>query len=119
MSETPTPPDDLIDLKARWYAASETSRRIGKEPPAGARERLDLVQPPVHVAAPVEHWLTYMSEDQQQRLAQARAEVMRIVLELADHPWLRSLPFGTRMDAEAVVNRLARERYEQQALAAA
>jgi hypothetical protein len=119
MPETHTPPDDLIDLKARWYAASETSRRIGKEPPAGARERLNLVQPPVHVAAPVEHWLTYMSEDQQQRLAQARAEVMRLVLELADHPWWKTLPPDATGPGRIEVNRLARERYERQALAAA
>lgn len=118
MPETPTPPDDLIDLKTRWYAASALSASIAAEPNCGDEVLLHL-RAPAHAPGPIEKWLTMQSADQRARHGEARDEVMRLVLELSDHPWWKTLPFGTRLDAEIVVNRRAREQFEQQALAAA
>jgi hypothetical protein len=68
---------------------------------------------------PIEKWLTMQSADQRARHDEARAEVMRLVLELADHPWWKTLPPDAKGPGRIEVNRLARERFEQQALAVA
>lgn len=112
------PPADLVQLKADWYAAQALSARIAAEPNNGDEVLLQL-RAPAHAPGPIEKWLTMQSADQRTRHEEARAEVMRLTLALADHPWWKTLKFGTRLDAEVVVNRLALERYKQQALAAA
>lgn len=110
-----TPPEDLVRLKADWYAASALSAAIAAEPNCGDEILLQL-RAPAHAPGPVEKWLTLQSADQRERHQAARAEVMRLVLALADHPWWKT-PEGASPGAKATVNRLARELH-QRALAA-
>lgn len=104
------PPADLIELKAAWFAAEALSASIAAEENSGDEVLLQL-QAPAHAPGPVEKWLTMQSADQRTRHGEARAEVMRLTLALADHPWWGTLPFGTRLDAEIVVRRAALEQF--------
>jgi hypothetical protein len=105
------PPADLVRLKTDWYAAQALSNQIAAEPNNGDEVLLHL-QAPAHAPGPVEKWLTMQSTDQRTRHEEARAEVMRLTLALADHPWWKTLKFGTKLDAETVVNRLALKQFE-------
>jgi len=123
MPETPTPPDDLIDLKARWFAAQAEHKRACDEENAGP-EITTPVRESVYAVSPVEKWVRKLplrepTAEQLERRAKAYDRLMQLTLELADHEWLAKLQFGTRLDAEAHVNRLAFKRYEEQALATA
>lgn len=123
MPETPTPPDDLIDLKARWYAAQADHKRVCAEGNAGPKITTP-VRESVYAVSPVEKWVQknppkFPTAEQLGRRAKSYDKLMKLTLELADNEWLSELPVGTRLAAQAVVDRLARERFEQQALAAA
>ena len=111
---TITPPADLVELKADWLAAEALSARIAAEDPAGEETELHLQPKPhlAHVPSAAENWLTLQSEDQRARHDAARAELMRLTLAIADHPWWGTLPFGTRLDAEIAVRRAAQGLYD-------
>lgn len=111
---TITPPADLVELKADWFAAEALSARIAAEKPAGEKTRLHLQPKPhqVHEPSAAENWLLLQSEDQRARHEAARAELMRLTLAIADHPWWATLPFGSRLNGEIAVRRAAKALYD-------
>lgn len=106
------PPADLIDLKARWYAADAEVKRISAEAPAG-----DLEIPIAPRSGTEEpRTVRQISEEQADRLWTARVKLQQITMEIFRHPWKRTQydPDGGKSvhDAEQELNRLARARYE-------
>lgn len=100
-----TPPDDLIDLKTRWYAAREHAEQIAAEAPEGDDE---ITVKPRH-AGEQERTIRLFSDEQSRRLAAARAEVQRLTLELFRHPWKARQE--DRHAAQEAVDRLALVRH--------
>lgn len=86
------PPDDLVALKAAWYAARARAEQLASvEPdgdqtiarwaPANAKPE-DAPPPPIRL----------FSEEQSIALNTARAEEVELALRLARHPWRREQP---------------------------
>lgn len=86
------PPDDLVALKAAWYAARaraeqlaavepEGDQTIPRRPPLNAQPD-DAPRPPIRL----------LSEEQSIVLNTARAEEVELALRLARHPWKREQP---------------------------
>lgn len=111
---TITPPADLVELKADWFAAESASARIAAEEPGGERMELHLRPRPhqAHEPDAAENWLVLQSEDQRARHDAARAELMRLTLAIARHPWWREVAPGTRFEAETAVRRAAQALYD-------
>jgi hypothetical protein len=108
------PPDDLIDLKARWYAARALAEQIAAEEPdplpedeAARTARTVTIKP--QTAAETERQIIVFSDEQNARLNAARAEANRLALELHRHPWKRAQ--GDVHAAEKALNEAARERF--------
>lgn len=99
MPEAPIiPPEDLVALKADWYAAREHADQIAREKPEGEL---------LHLPGAIERWL--LSEDQGNRLGAAREEVRRLTLEIYRHDWKRNPP-ADRGAAEKALNEAAKAR---------
>lgn len=101
-----TPPEDLVDLKTRWYAAKALADRIAAEEPAGDQEI--TIRP--RTAAEEPRSIRLFSDDQNDRLNQARAELQRLTLEIYRYPWKQQQ--DDRHAAEKALNAVALERYE-------
>ena len=86
------PPDDLVALKAAWYAARAHAGHLASVEPEG-----DQTIPrtaPAHMKAedaPLPP-IRLFSEDQSIALKTARAEELELALRLARHPWKRQQP---------------------------
>jgi hypothetical protein len=89
------PPEDLIALKARWYALKAECDRIAAQEPAG-----DFLRGSYEVRG--------FSDEQQAMLEAARARLRELTLEVARHPWKGTQP--NRNAAEQELNRVARAR---------
>ena len=86
------PPDDLVALKAAWYAArARVEQLAGVEPEgettiprwtAATHKPDDVPRPPIRL----------LSEEQSIALNTARAEELELVMRLARHPWKREQP---------------------------
>lgn len=101
-----TPPEDLVDLKTRWYAAQALADRIAAEEPAGDEEI--TIRP--RTAAEETRSIRLFSDEQNARLNQARAELQRLTMDIHHHPWKSQQ--DDRHEAEKALNTLALERYE-------
>ncbi|HTJ66683.1 MAG TPA: hypothetical protein VL551_04065 [Actinospica sp.] len=83
------PPEDLVALKAAWYAARAHATRLATVEPEGDqtiprtapanRKPEDAPLPPIRLH----------SEEQSIALKTARAEELEFALRLARHPWKR------------------------------
>lgn len=100
------PPEDLIDLKARWYAAKAAADRIAAEDPAGEEE---VEVKPRHAGEEV-RTIRLFSDEQNERLNAARAELQRLTMAIHHHPWKTQQ--DDRHEAEKALNAVALERYE-------
>ena len=86
------PPDDLVALKAAWYAARARVERLAAVEPEGdqtiprwtpaSRHPEDAPLPPIRL----------FSEAQSIALNTARAEEVELALQLARHPWRTEQP---------------------------
>lgn len=106
------PPEDLIDLKTRWYAAQALAAQIAAEEPAG--EEI-TVRPPTGAGLVVPDGqavktIRLFSDEQNGRLSAARNALRDLTMEIFRHPWKQQQP--DRHEAEKALNALALERYE-------
>jgi hypothetical protein len=86
------PPDDLIALKAAWYAARDRAEQLAAVEPEGeqsiprpaptSKKPEDAPLPPIRL----------FSEEQSIALNTARAEEVELALRLARHPWRAEQP---------------------------
>jgi hypothetical protein len=111
-----TPPADLIQLKADWYAARALADQIANEPAApineddeADRQSRTVTINPRH-AGEQPHDILLPTAEQMARLNEARDKVQRITLEIFRHPWKQQQP--DRHKAEKELNRVALERYQ-------
>lgn len=110
------PPDDLINLKVRWYAAQALCDRIAKEPatpvdpndPTDGEDRQIIIQP--RTAAEEPRTILLPTDEQRARLNKARAVLNELTLEIHEHGW--KYQQDNRHKAENELNRIALERYE-------
>jgi len=100
VNDAVSPPEDLIELKARWYALKAECDRIASEPPEGDYLRGS-------------YELRRFSDEQNARLEAARARLRGLTLEVARHPWKARQP--NRTGAEQALNAAARARIEHAA----
>lgn len=98
------PPEVLVALKTAWYAARDRVHQVSCEQPAGE----ELTVPGLSKDAPPRA-VRLFSDEQRARLEAARAEEVRLALELARHPWKQAQP--DRHAAERMLNDLARTRW--------
>lgn len=103
-----TPPEDLIDLKAQWLAAQALAYKIADEEPQGQEE----IHIPARHAADQPRTVRLFSDEQNDRLNAARAEVQRLTLEIFRHPWKKNPPAGQRQEAEQALNEAAEQRWK-------
>lgn len=92
-----SPPEDLVELKARWYVLKALCDRIAAEEPAG-----DFVRGSYDVRR--------FSDEQNGRLEAARAQLRELTLVVARHPWKARQP--DRNAAERTLNEAAHARME-------
>lgn len=97
MDDGISPPEDLVELKARWYVLKALCDRIAAEEPAG-----DFVRGSYDVRR--------FSDEQNGRLDAARAQLRELTLVIARHPWRSQQP--DRNAAEQALNRAAHHRVE-------
>lgn len=107
------PPEDLINLKTRWYAADALARQIAAEEPAGDEEI--TVRPPTGVGLVVPDGqdvktIRLFSDEQNERLNRARTELRQLTMDIHHHSWKQQQP--DRHEAEKALNAVALERYE-------
>jgi hypothetical protein len=95
-----SPPEDLIELKARWYALKAESDLIAAEEPSG-----DFLRGSYQVRR--------FSDEQNARLEAARARLRELTLEIARHPWKGRQP--DRNAAERALTLAARARADRAA----
>ncbi|HEX4789702.1 MAG TPA: hypothetical protein VH372_14630, partial [Actinospica sp.] len=100
MDEALAPPEDLIELKARWYALKAECDRIAAQEPAG-----DFLRGSYQARG--------FSEEQSARLEEARARLRELTIEVARHPWKGRQP--DRNTAERTLNEAARLRADRAA----
>jgi hypothetical protein len=100
MDDAAAPPDDLVELKARWYELKDVCDRIATEEPAGD-----------YLKGSYETRL--FSDEQNDRLAAARASLRELTLEIAHHPWKARQ--SDRHAAERVLNETAHRRAAEHA----
>lgn len=101
-----TPPEDLVDLKARWYAAKAAADRIAAEEPAGD----DEIEIRPRTASEQSYTIRMFSDEQNARLNAARAELQRLTMDIYHHPWKQQQ--DDRHEAEKALNAVALERYQ-------
>jgi hypothetical protein len=86
------PPDDLVALKAAWYAARARTEHLAGLEPEGDQTIPRLVranaQPHDEPLPPIR----LFSEEQSIALNTARAEELELVMRLARHPWKAAQP---------------------------
>ena len=105
------PPDDLIAIKAAWYAAHERAQRLSKAEPEG-EDTIPRIPLPGSPDTPIR----LFSAEQSAALNAARAERLELTLRLFRHPWKAAQP--DPHEAEKVLNETAHAlwlRTEQQA----
>lgn len=90
-----SPPEDLVELKARWYVLKAVCDDIAAEEPAG-----DFLRGSYETRR--------FSEEQNARLDAARARLRELTLVIARHPWKAAQP--NRNAAEQALNEAARSR---------
>jgi hypothetical protein len=76
------PPDDLVALKAAWYAADARAMQLATVEPEGD-QTIARVPLPGRPDTPIR----LFSEEQSAALDAARAERLELTLRLARHPW--------------------------------
>ena len=79
------PPDDLVALKAAWYAADERAHQLSEVEPEG-KETIPRNPLPGKSDTPIR----LLSEQQSIALNGARAERLELTLRLFRHPWKSS-----------------------------
>lgn len=94
------PPDDLIAIKAAWYAADERAQRLSKAEPEG-EETIPRIPLPGAPDTPIR----LFSPEQTTALNAARAERLELTLRLFRHPWKSAQP--DPHEAEKVLNETA------------
>jgi hypothetical protein len=92
-----SPPEDLVELKMRWYVLKAECDRIAAEPPEGDYLRGS-------------YEMRRFSDEQNARLDAARARLRGLTLEVARHPWKARQE--NRNAAEQALNAAARARLE-------
>jgi hypothetical protein len=95
VDEALAPPEDLIELKARWYALKAECDRIAAQEPTG-----DFLRGSYEVRG--------LSAEQSALLEAARARLRELTIEVARHPWKGRQP--DRNAAERALNQAARSR---------
>jgi len=81
------PPDDLVALKAAWYAANARTEQLAAVEPAG-----DQTVPRIPLPGRPESPIRMLSEEQSIALSTARAEQLELTLRLFRHPWKAEQP---------------------------
>lgn len=76
------PPNDLVALKAAWYAADARAQQLAAVEPEG-----DQTVPRIPLPGRPETPIRLFSEEQSAALNAARAERLELTLRLARHPW--------------------------------
>jgi hypothetical protein len=87
-------PDDLVALKAAWYAARERVHQLSTVEPAG-EGTVPRPSPPKRPGEPDPEPsppFRLLSEEQSIALNSARAEEVELALRLSRHPWKRAQP---------------------------
>jgi len=118
---TITPPADLVELRVAWLAAEAAHKRACDETNAGP-EITTAVRESAYAVSAAEKWVRttyYPTEGQLERRAETYSQLLGATRAVRDHAWWDTLEPGTKGAAEIEVRRLARERFEQQVLAAA
>jgi len=100
MNDAAAPPDDLVELKARWYELKDLCDRIAAEEPVGE-----------YLKGSYETRL--FSDEQNARLTAARAQLRDLTLEIAHHPWKAHQ--SDRHAAERLLNEAAHRRAAEHA----
>lgn len=108
------PPEDLVDLKARWYAAKAAADRIAAEEPAEPVDEQDrdarTITAAPRSAAEQPKTILIPTEEQMARLNAARAEVTELTMAVHRHPWKREQ--DDVHEAEKALNAIALKRYQ-------
>lgn len=88
------PPDDLVAIKAAWYAARERVHRLSTLEPEGDHTvpRAAPARRPGQSEPEPFPPIRLYSEEQSIALNTARAEEVELVLRLHRHPWKKSQP---------------------------
>jgi hypothetical protein len=76
------PPNDLVALKAAWYAASARTEQLAAIEPAG-----DQTVPRIPLPGRPDTPIRLLYEEQSIALNTARAEQLELTLRLFRHPW--------------------------------
>lgn len=76
------PPDDLLALKAAWYAADARAAQLAAAEPEGD-QTIARVPLPGRPETPIR----LFSDEQSAALNAARAERLELTLKIARHPW--------------------------------
>lgn len=98
MDESVSPPEELVELKARWYVLKAQCDRIAGEEPAG-----DFLRGSYQTRG--------FSKDQSERLEAARTQLRDLTLVIARHPWRARQ--SDRNAAEKALNEAARARADE------
>jgi hypothetical protein len=94
------PPDDLVALKAAWYAADARAQQLAAVEPEGD-QTIMRVPLPGRPDTPIR----LFSQEQSAALNAARTERLELTLRLARHPWKAEQP--ERHAAEKALNEAA------------
>jgi hypothetical protein len=81
------PPDDLVALKAAWYAADALAGRLARAEPEG-----DQTVARVPLPGRPDTSIRLFSEEQSAALNAARAEQLELTLRIHRHPWKAEQP---------------------------
>jgi hypothetical protein len=81
------PPDDLVALKAAWYAARARAEQLAAVEPAGDQWIPRPVSANRKPDDPPLLPIRLFSQEQSIALNTARAEELELVMRLARHPW--------------------------------
>ena len=81
------PPDDLVALKAAWYAAGARAEQLAALEPEGD-QTIARVPLPGRPETPIR----LFSDEQSAALNAARAERLELTLKIARHPWKAEQP---------------------------
>jgi hypothetical protein len=98
------PPDDLVALKAAWYAARDRAQRLTAVEPVGDQTIPRTPLTKNDADAPVSP-IRLLSEEQSTELNTASAEEVELTLRLHRHPWKREQSYVH--EAERTLNEAA------------